>query len=86
MKKALIAWLFFQSGIAFAGEDRPSGSACGGLMTELECRQHRQNLADLQDPAARDEYLAKHAALMREREVMCACTREKVSLLRAHYR
>ncbi|MEW5771161.1 MAG: hypothetical protein AB1831_12465 [Pseudomonadota bacterium] len=48
-----------------------NGLACHQLMTEKECAEFRTTLTTLPVGAARSEYLARHFALMRERESMC---------------
>ncbi len=84
--KAFLTFLFFvQSGLALAN-DAVVPDSCGWLQTEAECQRHRQTLAELRDESARQAYLEQHLAMLREREVMCACTRERQSLARAQYR
>ncbi|MFZ5484363.1 MAG: hypothetical protein ACOZB0_09045 [Pseudomonadota bacterium] len=61
-------------------------TGCGRLMTEAECERHRQIVAELQAPEARRDYLDQHLAVLREREVMCACSGERDYLARARYR
>lgn len=73
----------FLAGPALAEKE---STACGWLMTESECERHRQIVAELQAPEARRDYFAQHMAVLREREVMCACSNERDYLTRARYR
>lgn len=81
--------MMFVSGLAWAGVACASGTTaagCSPLMTELECRQHRETLAGLHDPEARRAYLDAYMAMLREREVMCAGSGARQMLARAQYR
>jgi hypothetical protein len=88
MKAALFISLFFVPGLAMARPDRANHQepSCGTLMTEAECLRHRQTMQELGDPTARLAYLEQHMAMLREREVMCACTSERQVQARAQYR
>lgn len=47
---------------------------CHPLVTEAECRAHRDHLASLPDGASKDAYLAKYIGLVEEREKSCGCS------------
>ena len=49
--------------------------ACHGLMTEQECADFQSTLATLPKGQAREQFLAAHLTLMRERESVCSCSR-----------
>lgn len=90
MRTLFLLPFLFVSGAALAGASQPvvgaAVAACGDLMTEAECRQHRQTLAHLQDPEARRVYLESFTAMLREREVMCGSHGKQQVLARAQYR
>lgn len=91
MKAVLVTLLLLYPAIAGADPNQypglPSGAAgCSLLITEAECRQHRQTLDNLCDTADRLAYLEQHAAMLREREVMCGNADRRQVLARAYYR
>jgi hypothetical protein len=94
MKSAVLVSLMLHAGLVWAdrqpgrSEDAglPGEAMCGALLTEAECEQHRQKLVALADPAELIAYLDRHMAMLREREVMCGCTRERQVMARAQYR
>ena len=94
MKAALVVLLLMHGSMVWA-EGHPGTPAdaglgaepyCGSLLTEAECGKHRQKLVAMTDPAEVIAYLDRHMAMLREREVMCGCTRERQVLARARYR
>ncbi len=66
------------SNVAAAMEEDEWASAleipCHPLVTAAECRVHRDHLASLSDSQARDDYLAKHVALIEDRVRACGCS------------
>lgn len=91
MKAVLVTLLLLYSAIAGADQNQSPGLppvvvGCSLLITDAECRQHQQTLDDLCDTAARLAYLEQHAAMLREREVMCGNADKRQILARAYYR
>ena len=81
MKRLLLAAYCFAglTGSALATQEddewaRALEIPCHPLVTEAECRAHRDLLASLPDGAAKDAYLAKYIALLAERERSCGCS------------
>ena len=58
--------------------DEKSGSACHPLMMERECATFHATLASLPIGKTRDQFLAGHFALIRERESACSCNRHSI--------
>lgn len=74
--------LFLASSFGHAQEPEAEQAAaqemgCHALMTEKECTDFRSILAALPVGKARDDFLAEHTALIREREGLCNCSRSK---------
>lgn len=81
---------FGLSNVAAAMEEDEWASAleipCHPLVTAAECRVHREHLASLSDSQARDDYLARHVALVEDRVRACGCSlaQNAVGALEAH--
>lgn len=81
MKRLLLATYCFAglTGAALATQEdegwaRAFEIPCHPLVTEAECRAHRDLLASLPDGAAKNDYLAKYIRLLMEREKSCGCS------------
>lgn len=78
------------SAAAYASEEEEWAKAleipCHPLITELECRVHRDRLVKLPEGGERNQYLAQHVALVEERVQSCGCTLAQTVVGARNYR
>ena len=59
---------------------------CHPLLTDSECRVHRDKIARLGEGEARKAYLVEYFALVRERMKSCGCVRAQTGVGLRRYR